>query len=60
MAIADVLSQTLFMLADKISDSTKTNVLNALETRVLEPMDRHFAGDPDILRIHGWKDGENN
>ena len=48
------------MLQDKISDSTKANVLNAIETRVLKPMDRHFAGDPDILRRHSWKDAENN
>jgi hypothetical protein len=48
------------MLQDKISDSTKGNVLNALETRVLKPMDRHFAGDSEILRRHSWKDGENN
>ena len=48
------------MLQDKISDSTKAIVLNALETRVLKPMDRHFAGDSYILRRHSWKDGENN
>ena len=43
------------MLGDKISESTRTNVMNTLETRILKPMDRHFDGDPDILRRHGWK-----
>jgi hypothetical protein len=43
------------MLGDKISISTRANVINALETRILKPMDRHFDGDPDILRRHGWK-----
>ena len=40
------------MLENKISSSTKNNVLNAIETRIIKPMDKHFAGDPDILRRH--------
>ena len=55
-----MLAQTLYMLGDKLSETTKSNVMNALETRILKPMDRHFEGDPDILKRHGWKDSENN
>ena len=49
------------MLGDKISISTKTSVLNAIETRILKPMDLQFSGDADILKRHSWwKDTENN
>ena len=58
--IANILAQTLYMLDEKISESTKTNVLNAIETRVLKPMDRHFDGDEDILKRHWWKDRVSN
>ena len=48
------------MLGDKISESTRQNVLNAIETRVLKPMDQHFSGDKNILSRHWWKDRESN
>jgi hypothetical protein len=48
------------MLEDKISESTRKNVLNAIETRVLKPMYMHFEGNPDILRRHWWKDRASN
>ena len=47
-------------MGDKISETTKTNVLNAIENRILKPMDRHFNGDPDILRRHSWRNLPNN
>ena len=48
------------MLGDKISESTKLNVLNAIETRVIKPMDLHFAGNKEVLSRHWWKDRESN
>ena len=48
------------MLNDKLSESTKQNVINALETRILKPMDLHFNGDPDILKRHAWSTRQNN
>jgi hypothetical protein len=54
------MAQTLYMLDDKISESTKLNVLNAIETRVIKPMDLHFAGDKNILNKHWWKDSLGN
>ena len=43
------------MLGEKISVETKVNVLNAIETRIIKPMDLHFAGNKDILNRHWWK-----
>ena len=53
--IGNTLSQVLYMFSEKISDFTKNNCLNAIDKRMIQPMDRHFAGDPDILRRHWWK-----
>ena len=48
------------MLGDKISAQTKLNVLNAIETRVIKPMDLHFAGDKTLLGKHYWRDTLDN
>ena len=42
------------MLGHKISESTKINVFNAIETRILKPMDLQFSGDADIIKRHSW------
>ena len=58
--IANILSQTLYMLRDKISMQTRTNVLNAIKTRVIKPMDLHLARNQTILQKHWWKDAPEN
>jgi hypothetical protein len=60
VTIANILAQTLYMLENKISEATKVRVLNAIETRVIKPMDLHFAGDKNILARHWWKDRQDN
>ena len=55
-----MLTQTLFMLEDVISNYTKNNILNTINTRVTTAMDRHFAGDKIILNKHWWKDTTDN
>ena len=54
------MAQTLYMLEDKISSQTKNNVLNAINTRVIKPMDLHLAGNQTILKKHWWKNAPEN
>jgi hypothetical protein len=48
------------MFSEKISKYTINNCLNTIEKRLIQPMDLHFSGDPDILHRHWWKDIQEN
>jgi hypothetical protein len=60
VAIASNIAQTYYMFEEKLSQATKTNVLNALNERIFQPMRLSFANDTWIKTKHFWEDKDNN
>lgn len=54
------LGSVLYMLKDKLSKDTISNVTHALETRIIKPMNLSFNNDPWIKKKHGWETADNN
>ena len=48
------------MFKEKLSEATKTNVLNALDKRIFQPMKLSFANDSWIKSKHSWETSEDN
>ena len=60
VAVASNIAQIYYMFEEKLSQETKTNILNALNERIFNPMRLSFANDTWIKGKHFWEDKDNN